>query len=345
MGIAAVLGAQNFGKGIKCTALALALYLFGIAVSSLTSPGIWPPDDVASMLAVSAVGALLASSREQFFSSQNSAWVIIAIVGAYLAITVLSGGLVIDGLARYKFEVLNEYGVQQFTAYSQGVSKLMSVAAIPCIYYALNSDKTQLRLTFAVAGLLFASQSFFGGARGEFIGLVLVVLMIMLKKSRLLLFAVSMGTFFLLTILPLGDYGGLVQIDRLIALWQDDTLGGRRQLFADALTILQEEPSCLVVGCGFQYFQAFWYLPFSAYPHNYILDLLISVGLPLTALIYTIYATGTLRLLNQPANVPCAYIMVYLFIVSMKSGSPHIDHLFWIFFARQIWIMRKQKGA
>lgn len=345
MGIAALLGAQAFGQGIKYTALALALYLFGIAVSSLTSLEIWPPYNVASMLAVSAAGALIASSREQFFSSQNSAWAIIAIVGAYLAITLWSGGLVMDGLPRYQFEVFDENGFQQYTAYSQGISKLMGVAAIPCIYYALHSDKIQLRFIFTITGLFSISQSFLGGARGEFIGLALVVLMMILKKNQRLLFAVGMGTFFLLTILPVGNYGELVLIDRLIALWQDDTLGGRQQLFADAVTILQDKPYCLLAGCGFQYFQAFWDFPFSAYPHNYILDFLISIGLPLTALIYTIYAKSTLRFMNQPANVPCAYIMVYLFIISMKSGSPQTDHLFWIFFARQIWSLRKERAA
>lgn len=345
MGITAVLGAQASGQGIKCTALALALYLFGIAVSSLTSPQIWPPGNFASMLAVSAAGALIASSREQFFSSPNSAWAIIAIVGGYIAITLWSGGLVMDGLPRYQFEVFDENGFQQYTAYSQGISKLMAVAAIPCIYYALQADKIQRRLLFTFTGLFFTAQCFLGGSRGEFIGLALVVLMMMLKKNQRLLFVVCMSTFFILTILPVGNYGGLVLIDRLIALWQDDTLGGRQQLFADALTILQEKPYCLLAGCGFQYFQAFWALPFSAYPHNYILDFLVSVGLPLTALIYTIYATSTLRLMNQPGNAPCAYIMLYLFIVSMKSGSPHIDHLFWIFFARQIWSLRKEKAT
>lgn len=341
----AVLDTKNFRLGLLFSSLTLTIFLFGVGVSFLTSPQIWPPDNLVSTASVIFAGSFVVCSQRQMFNSASMVWHIALLMIGYLAISVITGGLTFDFPPRYNFEVFNEFGVQQYIVYSQGVSKLAAMATLPCIFFASQRTSITRRIGLLLLGILFAINSFIGGARGEFLALLICLVLMMLGRNKMIFFVIMLAALAALTAMPALQVDGYVQIDRLTHLWQDETLGGRQQLFGDAIFVLTEKPQCMIAGCGFQYFQFFWGEVGNAYPHNFILDFSISVGIFLTGLIYFIYFKSTFAFLSSPGLQLNAYVLLYLFLVSMKSGTPSSDHIFWIFLSLQIMSVRHPQGS
>lgn len=340
-----LLDRQNIGRAFTFASASLLLYGLGCLYSYFYSPDIWPPENLFNMAVVIFAGSFVICSDDRPFSRTLSAWTLIGLALLYLALTFATGGLVLEVIPTYIYEVFDEFGQQQYVVYSQGVSKLFALVAIPCFFFAARSTHEALKWTLYGVGLIFVTQSFIGGARGEFLALAVCLVLVLMRRNKMAFFIIMMLIFALLSIMPQVPGDDVVIINRFLHLWQDETLGGRSELFADAIQILRERPQCAILGCGLQYFQDFWGIPGTAYPHNYVLDLFIVYGIPFTVFIYFVYFRSTWHFMRNPQFELNAYILLYLFIVSMKSGSPIVDHLFWIFLARQLMTLRHSPTA
>lgn len=295
-----------------------------------------------------AIGSCLIISEERPFAKVATGWVFCIGTLTYLAVTVATGGLLLDGLPSFNFEIFDDYGIQVYEVYSQGVTKLLALSAIVTLFWLrlIPADQKAVRRFAYVCLLLFSVMSLFGGARGEFIALVIIFLIHAFFVGRgMLVFII--GLFLVLyLVIPDDVRSQIVLINRLDALAQDDSLGGRNDLFSMAIDLILAEPGCAVYGCGIYYFQYYWGLILGFYPHNYILEMIISLGGVITVGIYVVYYASVIRLWRDPVGQAVAYILVYLFLVSMKSSSIAIDHLFWIFLSLQIVVaLRAAAGA
>lgn len=287
-----------------------------------------------------AIGSCLIISEERPFAKVATGWVFCLGTIAYLLITIATGGLKFDGLPTFNFEIFDDYGIQVYEVYSQGVTKLLALSAIVALFWLRLIPKEQKSLRrFAYFCLgLFTFMSLFGGARGEFIALAVIFLIHAFFVGRGTLVSIIAVFLILYFVIPTEMRSDIVLINRLDALAQDDSLGGRNDLFSMAIDLILAEPGCALYGCGIYYFQYYWGLILGFYPHNYLLEMIISLGSVVTLILYTIYFSSIIKLWRDPADRSVAYILLYLFFVSMKSSSIAIDHLFWIFLSLQICV-------
>lgn len=315
--------------------LALSVYLIGCGISYLKSPSIFPPENIAVMSSVIFSGSLAITTQKTIFESRISINITLLISLAYLTLTSYAGGIVFDSSPKFIFDTFNEYGLRVYDAYSQGISKVFGIICLIFLNYhiKLNLNKSNFYILFSI---LFFMVCLIGGARGELIALVFCIVLYLanLKSSALIIFfLISVAA---ISVLPQNIQDQFIVLDRLSNLGADETLGGRRELFSNSLLLIENNKICLLFGCGLQFFQDFWGYRITQYPHNYILDLIISYGVVVTLAIYFIYFRAIYVSRQDGSWGIFAYIAFYLFIISMKSGSPIVDHLFWIFLARQI---------
>lgn len=294
-----------------------------------------------------AIGSCLIISEERPFSKIATGWIFCIGTLAYLLLTIATGGLSFDGLPTFNFELFDDYGSQIYEVYSQGITKLLSFSAIVALFWLKRiSEKRNMLRYFAYFCLAFFSfMSLFGGARGEFLSLMIVFLIHAFFDRRGVLVWIIAVILILYVIIPVEMRSDIILINRLDALTQDTSLGGRSELFSMAIDLILAKPSCAIHGCGVYYFQYYWGLVLGFFPHNYILEMIISLGGVLTLVLYTIYFSSIVKLWRDKSDQSLAYILIYLFFVSMKSSSIAIDHLFWIFLSLQICVAMRAAAA
>lgn len=327
-------------RSIFSSLLAILIYLIGCGISYFISPGVFPPENIIVMLVVISCGSVAISTQGSIFQNRFSVNLTLFISGVYLALTTYAQGLVFEGSPQFIFDTFDDYGLRVYEVYSQGISKLFGILCLISLnyYMMLGADKNTNRI-YLFSSILFFMVCLIGGARGELLALVLCIALHLVNfKSPLpIIFGVLMIG--VLSVLPQHIQDQFVVLDRLSALSEDDTLGGRRELFSNSLLLINSNKICLLTGCGLQFFQDFWGYRISQYPHNYFLDLAISYGVIVTSAIYFIYFKAIYASRENGSWTIFGYISLYLFIVSMKSGSPSVDHLFWILLARQIQLI------
>lgn len=249
-----------------------------------------------------------------------AAWMYIFFSLVILAVTVLMGGLLLDGFPSFVYSYTTIEG--SLLTYSQGVSKFYGLAAI--LTAGLVSDTRNFlfwRLFCGSLLILFLLLSLIGGGRGDFVFALLISLLRLRKKYFLALAAAGF-----LLVLPaaeileriVGEYSSLAT--RYAALL--DSYGMRDRLFFESVSLLLSEPTCLLLGCGIGFFQSYYDYPPGLYPHNVPLEFLISFGVvfcfPLVILILLGFKNNHLR--EGPAS-HFSFVFLYFLLVSLKSGS------------------------
>jgi hypothetical protein len=171
--------------------------------------------------------------------------------------------------------------------------------------------------------LLFSGLS---GARGDFIvGTVILGTMLILKlkfRSICLLACI----FVVLGIGMLDRFGLVIEeliiFRRMAAVVMGETFGGRDILFSQALDLVSSQSICMILGCGFNFFQVYYGYSFGMYPHNTFLEILITFGLilGLPIIIFTIWGVGY-GLFTYYRDKFLFWLFLYFLGVSLKSGS------------------------
>ena len=210
-------------------------------------------------------------------------------------------------------------------SYSQGVSSFFSMAAI-AFYVELLAKQPSRPLQSIVLCCFMLMGIFFvmlGGGRGEFLALIFILFwasvnMVSMVKIFVVVFITAACLVYGFSDIDLTE--SLKVVDRLSKLG-DVGSDVRETLYIASLDLLSERPICLVTGCGFNYFQVYNSYEASSYPHNIIIEMLITFGLVgfivLLLALYGIFrSNATWGKLN-----PVFYIMVYTLIIFLKSGS------------------------
>jgi len=178
------------------------------------------------------------------------------------------------------------------------------------------------RFVFFGATLIMLASSIIGGGRGDVIASVFMVsvcLVLHYPRSVIVLAPIFLvGGMFYVGLD--GILGELVIVDRLLNL--EHSFGLRDVLAQESINLLFSDPKCLLVGGGFGYFQDYYGYDYGKYPHNFLLESLITFGLPLTILMMGLAMRGIYLQWISAEPAGAGYMFFgYFFLISLKSGS------------------------
>jgi hypothetical protein len=272
-------------------------------------------------LNTSAAIALFLRPRAQQLIPQNVAVMYTATAFLVLFATIAMGGLSLKGgLPKFLFEFETAAGSR--LTYSQGISKFYGLAAIfsaLMLSSPFNRDRAK-SLKMAMLGA-FLTLSFIGGGRGDFVSAALTSALALGAKRLLIglsIAAIGVFVFQDAIISTLAEYTGL--LDRYGAL--TSTFGRRTGLFYEGVELLAKEPSCLLFGGGIGYFQHYFDYPPGMYPHNIVLECVISFGILIVAPIAYFTARGLAIVYREEGKLSgFLAVFVFLTLISFKSGS------------------------
>jgi hypothetical protein len=226
---------------------------------------------------------------------------------------------------RFNFEIetINNKEIS-IIEYSAGLTKIFFLASITSLYLLqeINIKKNFIIFFFYLAALIFFL--FFGfqaSSRGEiFFGLIILLCMLFcnIKKNFITLLILLL---FLIILSSNINYEDLIVFKRFEILFYND-LGLRDVLINLSLNLLYNEPKCLILGCGFSFFQDYYGFNYGMYPHNVILEFIITYGLLMSIVIFSLVFIGLKNIIFSKSKILLIDIFViYFFLISLKSGS------------------------
>lgn len=314
------------GSGILVLFAYYSLLMLGIvaptSASSVTSHITWV------IVSVSIAGNYYLTPSGKPIVSDRVAWMFISFAFAILFYTVTQGGLLISGFPQFVFELETSEGSS--ISYSQGISKFFGLAAVFSAALISNSvSKLHLRYFCMGSLVVFLILSLIGGGRGDFV-LALLTSIVVLGKFYAAVFVSTltlMGMVYASAIEELLSAYSILA-ERFFAL--SYSLGMRDTLIADSLNLLLDNPVCMAFGCGIGFFQSYYDYPASLYPHNVLLETLISFGLIPTFALAFIALSGRSRMREFHGKSPNFVAMIVFFLlISFKSGSLLTSFLLW----------------
>jgi len=252
------------------------------------------------------------------FDPRLMRWSLLATTMAYTFWIIRNFEDLSDNLQRETYLLGNlKYDSYQTTATILGLCALSALGTINIkkpVYWA--------NLPAAAVYLTCGYFIFQGLGRGEAVAFIVATTLYLAPRIALV---VAPFSYVLLNALAFGVDTPLTE--RLRIMYEGD-LGARDVLYGMSLTQLGQEPSLLIGGGGLNAFQDYWGLSTGEYPHNILLDALISGGLPLALVMILIYIAppiratfvGVRRRLSADERFSIA-IMAFLVLIQLKSGS------------------------
>lgn len=230
-------------------------------------------------------------------------------------ITICIGGFVLSPVPGFVLEYTGSH-------YSQGLSKYYGMAAIVAVLSYYEATSIRKRIICFIMVLLFITLSFVGGGRGDFLACMLVIGIYVISKS-----GVKKSTFLLLSIISVVWFffeplKKLEATGRFLVFGVGD-FGGRDILLRKSWLLLKENPDCAMIGCGVGYFQDYWGLDSSSYPHNILVELVIAIGFPATLFIVIAICLGLYRISKKYSKHFTSFFLVFSFflLIELKGGT------------------------
>ena len=209
--------------------------------------------------------------------------------------------------------------------YSQGFTLFYAIAAVYFFVLAAKAGqefRTSLPL-FTAAGCFFGL-SVLGGARGDFVAGVVALILFFLRNANqrtvVVVTAISLISYYFFVDLKLWEE--ILFFRRMEAIIDGSAFGMRDVLFGQALQLLENEPRCLLFGCGFNYFQIYWSYEYGMYPHNILLEYAISYGVLIGTLVIGFALVGMADAYRSwGRESPVFYMFIVLLLALLKSGN------------------------
>lgn len=240
-----------------------------------------------------------------------------------LLVTIWLGGLTLEFPPMFRFEyIASSLGAAEEQTYSLGVSNFFGFSAISAALLASREKSKGLAFFGLCFVLLFLMLSMLGGGRGESLAALGVVVLLFARKIWLAVVLMSLvGLFYYFGVdLIKGLESDFLFIKRFLVLFEGN-LSSRDFLLWQGYELLREKPQCLLIGCGFGYFQKYYQYGFEYYPHNVLVESVISFGLPLVLLcLLSAFSGLVLHIRKLGAPDLLAVFFGYALIVSLKSG-------------------------
>ena len=102
----------------------------------------------------------------------------------------------------------------------------------------------------------------------------------------------------------------------------DQNFGYRDVLLIQSFELLSNRLDCLLIGCGFNYFQIHYDYSFGLYPHNAFEELIITFGILIGVPLILIVLLGCIRgYFTKLGNTFIFYVLFYFLCISLKSGN------------------------
>lgn len=294
---------------------------------------------------VVSVGLVMFSQRRMVIGPLE-AKILVIYFAVFFLLTVALGGFRLEFPPGFLFEVqTGNHG--SIVSYGQGVTKFFGLGAILTAFLGSHERRTTMRWVLTTLMLMFLVLSLMGGARGDAIATVLTIsLLYSLKTPIRLIVFVCIALLFATLFISVEDF---ILLRRLELLMSGGGLGAREELYADAVGLLSAQPRCVMFGCGFDYYQAYYGLSAGLYPHNFLLEFLITFGAPLTSFLLVGFLIGLVRsLLTRDGIDGFLLIVIYFTLIYLKSGSVISGWLFvtglFYYFGIGVQIIAKKTG-
>lgn len=206
--------------------------------------------------------------------------------------------------------------------YGQGFTKICAIAGVYFFVIATNIRRKAL----PIYGLAFAFLilSILGGSRGDILAGAIALPMFLMRRPNATNIALVTTGIFIIFILFIESGSGseFAVFNRFLQLTDGD-YSMRDILFSQVYTLILSE-SCVILGCGFNYFQVFYNYVFGLYPHNVFLETILTFGVlfGLSTVLLAIY--GVIILYIKIGNNPIFYILL-VDLISLQKSSSLID--------------------
>ncbi|WP_201562471.1 hypothetical protein [Psychrobacter sp. CMS30] len=318
-------------KNVFSLTVIISFFSFGYLLSLIYGGLINSTVTVTTMLIIFMGNYLLYSSEIEVFQYKFARWFIIYAI-IVLIITIITKGLIFTPIPVFIFEYSsNAYDINAL--YSQGTSQFYGYSALAAASLIVTQDNKTKKNILTILVLLFILLSFLGGARGDSV-FALIVTSFYLVYRLSLVQNIKILIFLLVTIYVLSkfySFEDFIIFQRLEVL--SDGLGSRDVLLSQSIMLLVDNTSCLIHGCGFGFFQSYFHYPIDLYPHNFIIELLIVFGLPITAILLLTSYGGFMEFFRRNGRVDIiGLFFIYALFLGLKSGSLNTSWLLMTFF-------------
>lgn len=250
-----------------------------------------------------------------------------------LLITVMTGGLAMEMPPRFVFDYVSDL-ISKDVSYSQGVSKFFGYGALAASYLYVKSAAGSKRLVFGLMVLLFLALSLLGGARGDSFFAVITVLFYftVVYGLRVIWPLIVVAAAFMLLVSNAAFMNDLVLVQRMQGA--AGGYGQRDVLLLQVGNLLTERVDCLLLGCGFGFFQHYFNYPAGLYPHNILAELIVISGLPLAMLLMFLSFKGVFLDIKLNGIRFVSLVFLYSFLLGLKSGGVSSS---WLLIVLIIW--------
>lgn len=312
--------------------LVLYFYLLTVYLASILIFGnspIFIVDFLVVLLGIPIVSFVL----RNYDKKDESQYITFLLFYFYLSIllTFFLGGFNLEDAVLYNLTYESETSGQT-SGYSLGISNIYGLFTVTFFYRFLSSNTN--RLLYAFSGFIAAALTFIGGGRGEIIVTAVLVFFVMAywlpfgtQKNGPIIFLLALALIAYLwpNSSISDDYSLIINRFQLIL---DGDLSTRDILLFQGFELLSDNVSCLLFGCGLGFFQNYFGYDLSMYPHNFILEFIISFGFFTFILVLVFLIRGLYkhyRFFGQPSLI--LIIFFHQFLISMKSGYVFGTHL------------------
>lgn len=250
-----------------------------------------------------------------------------------LLITVMTGGLAMEMPPRFVFDYVSDL-ISKDVSYSQGVSKFFGYGALAASYLYVKSAAGSKRLVFGLMVLFFLALSLLGGARGDSFFAVISVLVYftVVYGLRVIWPLILVAAAFMLLVSNASFMNDLVLVQRMQSA--AGGYGQRDVLLFQVGSLLIARVDCLLLGCGFGFFQHYFNYPPGLYPHNILAELIVISGLPLTMLLMFLSFKGVFLDIKLNGIRFVSLVFLYSFLLGLKSGEVSSS---WLLIVLIIW--------
>jgi hypothetical protein len=253
--------------------------------------------------------------------------------------TVVTGGLSFNPQPTFDLEYASGQ-VGREVNYSLGISYFFGLSAISAALVMTSESKLRNRFLYGIFCLSFLFLCFLGGGRGETVVTLLLLVIVVLTRLRFIYAASVLSIFIIFGSIAFSSE--IVEVftfyNRFRLLFEGD-LSTRDSLLLDVFRLLQNNPQCSIIGCGFGYFQFYYGYGVGLYPHNSIAEAVITFGLPVTIVSVVLYIRGIFVYWKRVGAVDMLLAFsVFAALVSLKSQSLYSSWIFLASFLVFCWI-------
>lgn len=265
--------------------------------------------------------------NKKFFYKLTKYIVWYVLIGFF--VTIIIGGFEISFPPKFNFEYQSQLETE--TLYSQGISRFFGYGAIAAVFMYAISNSYIKKILLLILVLVFLTLSLLGGARGDSIAALLVIIgyFIFKYKFKIFLFLVGIGIIVYLYFEDLLFFlENFIIFNRLLVLMEGD-YGLRDILLRQALEIIFNNPLNLIIGGGFGFFQSYYGYEHGLYPHNFLIESVLVFGLPITLIIGILVISGLKVYISKKGVDLFVLMYIYSTLIALKSGEL-LSHWFFI---------------